>query len=435
MDLSKLGLEFIVILILIGLNGLLSMSEMAMVSARKIRLQQEADKGQSGAQTALRLLEEPSRFLAAIQVGITLIGVLAGAFGGASIARELTPFFAQFPFLAPYATSVSLGSVVLVITLLSLVFGELIPKRLALGRAEGITMMIAKPINFLVVLSRPAVHFLSFATEGFLKLLRYQQPEDAAVSDYEVNILMEQGALAGVFEREEEAIIKRTLRLSDRTIEEVMTKRIQLVCIDIDDPLEKNLEYIKSSNHTYFPVFQESIDKIIGVISTKQLLSAAIDGPISDLRPFLQEPLFVPSVMPALRLLEIFQTSGKHFAIVIDEYGGLSGVVTVLDFLEALVGDLPEEMAEGISEVAVLRDDGSWLIDGIMQLEDICTALSLPEDEFFPDDYSTLGGFLMNELGYIPRAGDKLFWKSWWFEVVDMDGNRVDKVLAYPAKA
>lgn len=430
MDPSTLTLEFFIILTLVLFNGFLSMSEMAMVTARKLRLQQAAAKGDSGAKTALKLLEEPSQFLAAIQIGITLIGVFAGAFGGANIARGLSELFREIPLLAPYASSISLATVVLIVTLLSLLFGELVPKRLALGRAEAIASWVAKPINLISTIGLPAVKFLSLATEAILKIMRYKQPEEPPVTDEEVKMLLEQGRQAGVFEREEESIIKRTLRLSDRTVEEIMTNRLKLICLDIDDPIEVNLAKIKESSHTYFPVYQDNIDRVIGIVSIKDIFVALTEIGLIDLKSLTVEALFIPQYMPALKLMEVFKSSGKHFAIVLDEYGGLSGVITVVDLLESIVGDLPEA-SDQLSEEATQRADGSWLIDGIMDLEDVVTALELPENDFFPDEFQTLGGFLMNELGHIPRVGDRIFWKGWWLEVVDMDGNRVDKVIAY----
>jgi putative hemolysin len=433
MEPSDFLFELAIIVALALLNGVLAMSEMAMVSARKIRLQQLASQGSSGAKTALKLLEEPSRFLAAIQIGITLIGVFAGAFGGANIAEQLSKALSQIPVTAPYADAIGLGSVVFLVTILSLILGELVPKRLALGHAEGLAVLMAKPISVLALVSRPAVKFLSGATEGILKLFQYKQPKEAPVTDDEVRILVEQGTLAGVFEREEETIIKRTLKLSDRSVSEVMTLRHQLVCLDITDPVETNLDLIRNSRHSYFPVYEETIDQIVGVVSVKKLFAECSQNRPLDLKTAMEEPLFMAESMPALKLLEMFKKSGKHFAIVIDEYGGLSGVVTVIDLQESIVGDLPDEGEKG-SEGAIEREDGSWLIDGVLTLSKVSDLVPGMDEKFFPEDYQTLGGFMMGELGHIPRAGEKLIWKGWWFEVMDMDGNRVDKVLLSPTR-
>lgn len=432
MDPAALLFELAIIVCLALINGVLSMSEMAMVSARKIRLQQMASQGSSGARTALKLLEEPSRFLAAIQIGITLIGVFAGAFGGANIAEQLGASLARIPVLQPYADAIGLGSVVFLVTILSLILGELVPKRLALGHAEGLAVLMSKPISLLALVSRPAVRFLSGATEGILKLFRYRQPAEAPVTDDEVRILVEQGTQAGVFEREEETIIKRTLRLSDRSVSEVMTRRLQLVCLDITDPIEVTLNRIKSSMHSYFPVYEGHMDRVVGVVSVKKLFATATEIHSLDLKSNMQEPLFIAESMPALRLLGMFKSSGKHFAVVVDEYGGLSGVVTVLDLLESIVGDLPDEHSKS-TDGAFAREDGSWLIDGITSLDSMGDIIPEMSEGFFLEDYDTLGGFMMGELGHIPRTGEKVLWKDWWFEIMDMDGNRVDKVLVSPA--
>lgn len=428
MDLSALASEFTIIILLALLNGALAMSEMAMVSARKMRLQKLASEGSSRARTALKLINEPSQFLAAIQIGITAIGVFAGAFGGANIAEQLAVQLRQFPRIAPYAESVSMGLVVFIVTLLSLVLGELVPKRLALGYADSISLTVAKPIRWLSAIASPAVKGLGFLTEAILKILRYKDPVDSGVTEDEVRMMVEQGAQSGVFEREEESIIKRTFRLSDQRIDEVMTQRLQLVCLDVDDEYAETLKKIVDSNHTFFPVYQDSVDKVIGVVSIKRLFADLHSGTRPSLREQMEEPLFVAESTAALKLLEIFKSSGKHFAIVIDEYGGLSGVVTVVDLLEGIVGDLPD-FAQGGSENFFKREDGTWLVDGLANLTRVEEILHFPEKDFLGTDYSTLGGFLMESLGRIPSVGDRVDFKGWIFEVMDMDGHRVDKVL------
>jgi putative hemolysin len=428
MDLSMFAGELVVIVGLALLNGLLSMSEMAMVSARKFRLQQKASEGSSRAKTALALINEPSQFLASIQIGITLIGVFAGAFGGANITAELERNLLNYPLAAPYASAISMGIVVMVVTLLSLVLGELVPKRLALGHAETISLIVAKPIKLLSIISLPAVKFLSMLTEGILKLLRYKTPTEEGVTEDEVRMMVEQGTQLGVFEKEEESIINRTFRLSDQAVSEVMTQRLQLVCLDVDDEIDFNVQKIVESHHSFFPVYEESIDKVIGIISVKKLFAFQRVGALTEIRGHLEEPLYVAESMAALKLLEMFKTSGNHFAIVIDEYGGLSGAVTAIDLLESIVGDLPDSRQKQFDN-AVQREDGSWLIDGIMNISKLEGLLKFPEKDFLGHEYQTLGGFIMGELGKIPKEGEIVHWKNWTFEVMDMDGNRVDKVL------
>lgn len=431
MDLSALASEFIIIVLLALLNGVLSMSEMAMVSARKMRLQKLATEGSRRAKSALKLLNDPSQFLAAIQIGITAIGVFAGAFGGANIAKQLAVQLNNFPALAPYSESISIGFVVFIVTLLSLVLGELVPKRLALGHADSISLAVAKPIGWLSTFAKPAVQLLGFLTEGILKILRYKDPVDSGVTEDEVRMMVEQGTQSGVFEREEESIIKRTFRLSDQRVDEVMTQRLQLFCLDVDDDYADNMRKIVDSNHTFFPVYEESIDRVIGVVSVKRLFAQQYAGAKPDLREHMEEPLYVAESTAALKLLEIFKTSGKHFAIVIDEYGGLSGIVTVVDLLEGIVGELPD-VSQSSSENFFKRDDGTWLIDGLANLNRVEEVLAFPEKDFLGTDYSTLGGFMMESLGRIPSVGDKANYKGWQFEVMDMDGKRVDKVLVTP---
>ncbi len=428
MDLSVLASEFTIIVVLALLNGALAMSEMAMVSARKMRLQKLASQGSSRAKTALELINEPSQFLASIQIGITAIGVFAGAFGGANIADQLKAMLEAYPLVAPYAEGISMGCVVATVTLLSLVLGELVPKRLALGHADSISLIVAKPIQWLSWVSTPAVRFLSVMTEAILKILRYKAPTDDGVTEDEVRMMVEQGTQSGVFEREEESIIKRTFRLSDQRVDEVMTQRLQLVCLDIEDDLEENLNKMIECNHTFFPLYEGSIDKVVGVVSIKKLFGVLKGGRNIDLRHEMEEPLYVAESMAALKILEIFKTSGKHFAVVIDEYGGLSGVVTVMDLLEGIVGDLPDS-TQGTPEEFYRREDGTWLVDGITNINKVEDILKFPEKDFLGTDYQTLGGFIMGSLGKIPSTGDKVNFKGYRFEVMDMDGNRVDKVL------
>ncbi|RZA15132.1 MAG: HlyC/CorC family transporter [Proteobacteria bacterium] len=428
MNLSVLASEFTIIVALALLNGALSMSEMAMVSARRMRLQKLASEGSSRAKTALALINEPSNFLAAIQIGITAIGVFAGAFGGANIAEQLQGMLETYPIVAPYAEGMSIGSVVFVVTLLSLVLGELVPKRLALGHADTISLFVAKPIRGLAWIATPAVKCLSLLTEGILKLLRYKDPTDGGVTEDEVRMMVEQGTETGVFEKSEESIIKRTFRLSDQRVDEVMTQRLQLVSLDIEDPLEDNLKKIVQSNHTFFPIYEGTIDKVIGIVSVKKLFGQHIAGFPINLRNVMEEPLFVAESTAALKLLEMFKSSGKHFAIIIDEYGGLSGVATIMDMLEGIFGDMPDASQGGYDEF-FQREDGTWLVDGISNLTKVEDVIGFPEKNFLGTEYQTLGGFLMGELGRIPVVGDTIAFKSYRFEVMDMDGNRVDKVL------
>ena len=423
--------EALIIFVLILINGLLAMSEMAIVSARKARLQQLAEAGDEGAKIALSLANAPSDFLASIQIGITLVGIFAGAFGGATIASQIGPLFATIPGLAAYSDAIGLGIVIVVVTFLSLIFGELVPKRIALNNAERMAAAVARPIRFLSIVATPVVRALGFATNTTLKVIGAKAFPESSVSEEEVNIMMEQGTQAGIFEKEEETMVKRVLKLGDRRVGELMTQRVKLISLDIDAPFRENLVKIIDSQHSYFPVYRDIPDRLIGIVSTKGVLEqmAKEKADTIDLKTCLTEPLYVAEGMPVLMLLERLKRSAKHLAVVVDEYGGTAGIVTIVDVLEAIVGDLPAEDESQDSRV-VKREDGSWLIDGL---------LSLDEFEEFIDhlgfvgglngDFQTVGGFVMEKLGRIPKVGEYFLWHGFRIEVVDMDGRRVDKII------
>ncbi len=424
-----IALEVVVITALIILNGLLAMSEMAIVSARKTRLQHLATNGNYGAKIALELANAPSNFLASIQIGITLIGVLAGAFGGATVAEEIAAHVKDVPVIGIYSDAIGLGSVVLTVTFLSLILGELVPKRIALSRAERVAVHVARPIQVLSVMASPAVAVLSFFTEFFLRILRVKPNDEPSVSEEEVKIMIEQGAEAGVFHPQEESMMKRVLAFGDRRVGELMTQRRQLVCLDVDAPFPQVLKVILTSPHSYYPVFQGTSDHLIGIVSVKAILGCVGDDGLRDvnLRQCLVEPLFVTESMSSLKLLENLKKSGKHLALVVDEYGGTAGLVTIVDIMEAIVGDMP--VTEDSARV-IKRDDGSLLIDGSLSIYDFS---ELMDDIVFKDlvrgDYATLAGLVMSRLGHIPEEGESFTWRDYRFEVIDMDGRRIDKLL------
>jgi putative hemolysin len=435
METSHLAFDVIFITALILCNGALSMSEMSLVSARRVRLQSEAARGNKGAAAALRLIGSPSGYLAAVQVGITAVGVLAGAFGGANIAASLAKVIQELPLVSQYAEALALGCVVAVITILSIVFGELIPKRLAMGHPETLSIVLARPVELLSFIARPLVRLLTGVTDSCLAFMAIKKDDSPTVTDDELRSLVEEGTRTGVFEKEEETIIKRTLRLGDRTVEEVMTRRGDVVLINVEKPLSAVLDTFRSSRHSFFPVYQGQPDQIIGVLSAKDLLAECIQSDIQSIRQLVKEPLFVSETLGALQVLETFKTSGKHFAVVYDEHGGMTGVLSVIDVLEAIVGGLPE--TDDTSDLpVVVREDGSLLIDGSLPLDDFTEAIGITNGAAgFPEGIKTLGGFIMDELGHIPRVGDHFLWMEWRFEVMDMDGRRVDKVLVMNSKA
>lgn len=426
---SEIATEILIILLLIAANGLLALSEMAIVSARKVRLQQRADGGDPGAQAALLLAEKPTRFFSTTQIGITLIGVLTGAFGGATIAEAIAVGLTRFPALAPYGEAIGLGIVVVSITYLSLVFGELVPKRLAQNNPESIAAGIARPMRAMARLVAPLVNFLSFSTETILRLMGAQNPTSPTVTEEEVKFLIDEGAEIGIFEAIEQDILRRVLRLGDRKLSTLMTHRMEVVWLDLDDPPDIHQAAIKASPHSHLPVAHDSLDGLIGILEVKDYWAKLANEEAIDIPGMLQEPLFVPEAMTALELLEQFKLTRNHLAIVVDEFGGVIGLITLRDVLESIVGSLPETREPEWFE-AIKREDGSWLMDGklpVDEVKDILDINELPEEA--RGNYETLGGMLMEQFGRIPSAGDYFEWNGMRFEVVDMDGYRVDKVL------
>jgi len=424
--------EVLFILLLVVANGVFALSEMAVVSARKVRLQQWANEGNTNARTALELANAPTRFLSTVQVGITLIGILAGALGGATIAKKIALLLSQIRLLAPYSQAIGLGIVVVSITYLSLIIGELVPKRVALNNPERIAATIATPMRALSALASPVVHLLSTSTEVALRLLGIKPSLEPQVTEEEIRVLIKQGTEAGTFEVAEQDMVQRVFRLGDRQVSGLMTPRLEIVWLDLEDLAENNRHKMARSAHSRFPVCQGGLDNVIGVVQVKDLLARSLAGEVIDLTAALQTPLFVPESMPALNVLELFKKSGTHTALVVDEYGVVQGLVTLNDILEAIVGDIPsvDELAE---PQVVQREDGSWLLDGLLPVEDFFELFNIQAlaDEQ-RGNYQTLGGFVTTHLGRIPAAADHFEWRKLRFEVMDMDGNRVDKVLIMP---
>ena len=423
--------EILILILLILTNGLFSLSEMAVVSARKVRLQQRAEEGSKGAKTALGLAVQPTRFLSTVQIGITLIGILSGAFGGATIAETLAAYLAQFPALQPYSEAISVGIVVTVVTYFSLVIGELVPKRLALNNAERIAISVAPLMEFVAKVTRPIVSLLSFSTEIILRLLGIKPAREPAVTEEEVKILIDQGRQSGVFEDVEQEIVERVFRLSDRTVNSLMTHRSEMVWLDAEDPLEENIKKIIASGHSNFVVCEGELDRVLGILKVKDLLSEYAGGDSVSIRAGLQMPPFVPEGMNALEVVERLRQVKSPLALVVDEYGTIAGMVTLTDVLEAIVGDIPGIDEEGEAE-ATQREDGSWLLDGMMAVDELQMLLDLDELPEEDMNYDTVGGLFMAQLGRIPIVGDKFEWHDLHFEVMDMDGHRVDKVLVMP---
>jgi putative hemolysin len=424
--------EILVIFLLVLLNAVFALSEIAIVSARKIRLEQLAREDKR-AEVALRLANDPNQMLSTVQIGITLVGIFAGAYGGANLSANVAEVLKDIPLLAPYSQALGLGFVVLCITYLSLVIGELVPKRLGLSNPEKIAVLVAQPLDWLSRLVSPIVNLLSYSTNLILRLLGITiNPNDSPITEEELKIMLKQGTEAGNFEEAEQDMVERVLELGDRRVSQIMTTRPDIIWLDLEDPVELNRSKVVESHHTRFPVCQGSLDEVLGVIEVTDLLSDCLTGQGFDLTKDLQQPLFVPESTRGLKVLELVQQSGHHIALVVDEYGVIQGLVTRKDILEAIVGALPR--LEDIEDPQVVRrEDGSWLLDGTLAIEDFKDLFEIPE---LPGEkqgnYHTLGGFVITHLGRIPTAADHFEWQKFRFEVMDMDGNRVDKVLVAP---
>ena len=423
----RIGAEVLLLLLLALFNGVLAMSEIALVSARKVRLRKRAEAGDRGAQAALELSASPGRFLSTVQIGITLVGILAGAFGGATLAEELAGWVARVPLLAPYSEGVAFAIVVVGITYISLIFGELVPKQFALNAPEKIASVLARPLKLLSKVSAPAVFVLDGSTRFILRLLGTRPSEEPPITEEELKHLLKLGTRAGVFEKGEQEIVGRVLRLGERQIGELLTPRSSMVALDVDAPAEENWAKIASSGHFYFPVYEGVPDRVLGLVSVKDLWAKAVAGEKPDLRSLLQEPVYLPEGVSALRGLERLRETGSHLALVIDEYGGIEGLVTLHDLLRAIVGELPSRQTEPL---AVRRDDGSWLLDGKLPLSDVSDILGISSANAGDlEEFQTLGGFVMGRIGHVPQTGDRFEWGGMRFEVIDMDGRRIDKVL------
>jgi putative hemolysin len=417
------------VLVLILLNGLFAMSEIAIVSSRRARLVQMADDGRSGAQHALQLASEPTRFLSSVQVGITSIGILNGAIGEASVATRLRDSFAQVPVLAPYADTLALGIMVVALTYVSLIIGELVPKRLALTHPEAIASLIARPMQILAAVGRPLVFLLSVSTDAILRVLRVRQVKQPAVTVEEIKVLLEQGAEEGVFEATEHELVTNVLNLDERHVGTVLTPRSDVVYLDVRATVDINRQKLRGGLHAVLPVCDGGLDRVLGFVRSTRVLEQVLENGALDL-PSLAEPaLFVPETMTLMKLLEQFKRTHLPVALVVDEFGGVEGLVSLTDVVAAIVGDMPSEPGEEPS--IVKREDGTWLIDGAVDLPTVLRTLdteSLVSDED-RQHYHTLGGLAMLTLGRVPRTGDVFQRGEYRFEIVDMDGNRVDRVL------
>ena len=425
---SIILLEIVFILLLVLANGLFSMSEMAVVSARKARLQQIANQGNARARIALDLANSPGRFLSTVQIGITSIGILAGAVGGATIAEQLGVLLSDFPMISPYSEAIGVGIVVLSITYLSLVLGELVPKRLALNNPEQVATGIAKPMHALSIAASPLVKLLEVSTQLVFKVLRIRQSPEPAVTEEEIKALIEQATKLGIFKETEQYMVKNIFRLENKRVSTLMTRKHDIVWLDIDAPFHQIRQKVISSHYSQFPVCKGKLNNVVGIVKVQELLAYSSGNDDSSWRKLIKKSLLIPGFRSALDALESFKKAHLHIALVIDEYGAVEGLVTTNDILDAIVGDIT---STGPGEsYAVQREDGSWLLDGALPLDDLKEILpvgQLPDEE--RRSYQTLAGFIMTHLGRIPSEADSFEWRGLRFEVIDMDEKRIDKVL------
>ena len=425
--------EIVVILVLLVANGFLALSEIAIVSARRPRLAQRAARGDAGARAAVALSESPTRFLSTVQVGITLIGTLSGAYGGATIAEEFAVALRRYPALAEYADPIAFAIVVITISYLSVVIGELVPKRIALSNPERFAAWVARPMTGLGRLAAPAVTALEFTSNVIMKLFRLPQTADTAVTQGDVAAMMDAGTAAGVFEQTERRIVERAFRLDDEPVAAMMTPRPDIVWLDIHDSLDVHSDLIQRHPYTRFPVCDGSLDRILGIVSIRDIWIAqqtTSPGTTLDLRSMLRQPLFVPDRSTALHVLGEFQSTGTHLAIVVDEHGGIDGLLTLNNILLFLVAPPIGAPSRHEEAAIVKRGPDSWLVDGALPYGDFYSGLGLQEPEpDAPRTYHTLAGLVMTRLGRVPTPGERVTVGPLVLEVVDMDGFRVDKVL------
>lgn len=421
--------EISLLLFLVLLNGGFAMSEIAIVGSKRARLLQMAETGSAGARHALTLSSEPTRFLSSVQVGITCIGILSGAIGEASIASRLRTPFAHVPVLAPYAETLALGVMVIVLTYVSLILGELVPKRLALTHPEAIASFIARPISVLASIGRPIVTLLSVSTDTVLRLFGVRHVTQPAVTLEEIRVLLEQGADEGAFEGAKHEMVANVLNLDDRHVGAVLTPRSDVVFLDVRDPVDTHRDKLRQDPHSVVPLCDGGLDHMLGFVRSTRLLDQVLGGGALDLRALAEPALFVPETMTLTKLLEQFKRTHLPVALVVDEFGDTQGLVSLTDVTSAIVGDLPTEPGE--DPLIVHRDDGSWLMDGGLDLDTVLRTIDteslLRDDE--GQHFHTLGGLAMAALGRVPRTGDVFERRGYRFEVVDMDGNRVDRVL------
>lgn len=422
-------MDLFILAALILLNGCLAMSELALVTANRSRMERLRDAGDRAAARALRLLENPTHFLSTIQIGITAIGILNGIVGESALAEPLARLISEFGINPRLSIAGATFLVVALVTYFTIVVGELVPKRLAQANAEGIARIVAGPLTALGKIAHPFVVLLSVSTDTLLRLLGRSELRGSTLTEEDIYAVLAQGSAAGIIDPHEHEMVRKVFRLDDRPIASLMTPRSEIVYLDLEQDLATNLAQIMNSDHTHYPVCAGGIDNIKGIATTKRLLQQSLKGEALDVERYLDDAVFVPESLTGMKLLEQFRSSGTQMAFVIDEYGELQGLVTVHDVMEALAGEFKPEDPE--DAWAVQREDGSWLLDGLTPIPELKDRLGVDRA---PDEdkgrYHTLSGMIMWLIDRLPRTGDVVEWRGWRFEIVDLDGNRVDKVLA-----
>nr|WP_083832403.1 hemolysin family protein [Flavobacterium sp. ACAM 123] len=423
-------MEILIIFFLILLNGVFSMSEIALISARKSRLEASAKKGNKSAQTALNLANSPNKFLSTVQIGITLIGILTGIYSGDKITTDVETFIVGFTILVPYAHSIAVSIVVVILTFFSLVLGELLPKRIGLNHPEAIAKTFAMPMKIVSVVTAPFIWLLTNSTEFLLDILQIRPSSDGKITEEEIKAIIKEGTETGEVQEIEQDIVERVFYIGDRKVNSLMTHRKSVVYLPLKSSKQQVKEFMLHELHSIYPVYNKNYDDIVGVVNLKNIF-AHIDDDDFNLSDLMTEAPFMMEQTTAYKALERFKTTGVHYAMVADEYGIFQGVITLNDILEALVGNVSDFYREEFE--LVKREDGTWLVDGHYSLHDFLTYFDL--DELINDyDVTTVGGLVMTELSHIPKQGEKLIWKKFQLEVIDMDGVKIDKILVKALK-
>lgn len=419
--------ELLIIFGLILFNGFFAMAEMSIVAARKTKLEHAAAQGDKRSKIALKLANNPGRFLSTVQIGMTLIATLTSVYSGAGIVQKISTFFNQFPTLAPFSDKIAITIVVVGISFFTIIFGELIPKQLGIIRSGTIAPTLAQPLNALSIIARPFVWLLTRPGNLLIKWLDIKPSRESAVTEDEIKAIIKQGTEGGEIQEIEQDIVERVFHLGDRKVGSLMTHRTEIVWLDSKESEEQIKERIVSGIHSIYPVCEGNTDKILGVIFVKDLLTCSIKQEPLDLMKYLKAPLYVLENNSAYETLEKFRETKTHYSLVVDEYGSMVGMVTLNDILEALVGDIPE--SEETNAEITLRDDGSWLVDAQIPFYDFIQEMEIQYLDKTKIKFNTLGGFALYILHRIPRTGEKFTWRNYEFEIVDMDGNRIDKIL------